>query len=144
MASGGRHLAFAATPSLAIVRPANLVGRRRGGEADVVSIGTGSCEPRALSCGSSEILAFLLTFKVVLGVVDGAGISRAAVPASGVFGASGPGVFGASGPVTMEKLLGDPGAAVPPCSPIAPSWRRRRRRVLTDESASDLYSWSCL
>ena len=105
-------MAFAAAPSLAMVRPANLVG---GGDAGgAISTGTGSCEPRALSCGSSEILAFLLTFKVVLGGVDGAGVSTAAVPASGV--------FGASGPVTMEKLLGpgDPGAAVPPCSPIVP------------------------
>ena len=93
------------------------------------SIGAGSCEPLALSPDSSETLAFLLLLSVVLGGVDGpggaappggvvgagvfgAGVSRAAVAASGV--------LGASGPVTMEKLLGDPGAAVPPCPPVAP------------------------
>ena len=106
-------MTFAAAPSLAMVRPANLVGGGdAGGEVDATSIGTGSCEPLAFSPDSSEILAFLLTFSVVLGGVDGAGVSRAAVAASGV--------FGASGPVTMEKLLGDPGAAVPPCSLVAP------------------------
>ena len=87
------------------VRAANLVGGGdAGAEADAIAI--------SLSCGSS-VLAFLLTFKVVIaGGEDGAGVSRAAVPAFGV--------FGASGAVTKEKLLGDPGT-VPAGSPIVTS-----------------------
>ena len=89
---------------MAVVR-ANLVGGGdAGAEADAIAI--------SLSSGSS-VLAFLPTFKVVVGGEDGAaGVSRAAVPASGV--------FGASGPVTKEKLLGDPGI-VPAGSPIVTS-----------------------
>ena len=82
---------------MAVVR-ANLVGGGdAGAEADAIAI--------SLSCGSS-VLAFLLTFKAVVGGVDGAGVSMAAVRASG--------------PVTKEKLLGDPGT-VPAGSPIVTS-----------------------
>ena len=75
-------------------RAASLVGGGDvGAEADAIAI--------SLSFGSS-VLAFLLAPKVVAGTgEDGAGVCRAAVPASGV--------FGASGAVTKEKLLGDPG-----------------------------------
>ena len=85
-------------------RAANLVGGGDvGAEADAIAI--------SLSCGCS-VLAFLLAPKVVVGGEDGAGVSRAAVPASGV--------FDASGAVTKEKLLGDPGT-VPAGSPIVTS-----------------------
>ena len=88
-------------------RAANLVGGGDvGAEADAIA-----AIAISLSCGSS-VLAFLLAPKVVVGGEDGAGVSRAAVPASGV--------FGASGAVTKEKLLGDPGT-VPAGSPIVTS-----------------------